>query len=100
MLMDRTEGSHMLPKERPPTKPGEILEEEFLKPLGITQSELAKRMSVPIQRVNTIISGKRAVTAETALKLSKVLGTSPNFWMNLQTNLDLWEAAKVLAEAC
>ncbi|MBL8635431.1 MAG: HigA family addiction module antidote protein [Myxococcales bacterium] len=89
----------MLPKERPPTRPGEILEEEFLKPLGLTQSELAKRMNVPIQRVNTIVTGKRAVTAETAIKLSRVLGTSPNFWMNLQTNFDLWTAARVLAEA-
>ena len=89
----------MLPKERPPTRPGEILEVEFLKPLGLTQSELAKRMNVPIQRVNTIVTGKRAVTAETAIKLSRVLGTSPNFWMNLQTNFDLWTAARVLAEA-
>lgn len=82
----------MLPRNRPPTGPGEILEEEFLKPMNLTQVELAKRMGVPIQRVNTVVTGKRAVTPETALLLSHVLGTSPEFWMNLQTNYDLWHA--------
>ena len=89
----------MLPKNRAPTSPGEILEEEFLKPMGLTQVELAKRMGVPIQRVNTVIAGKRSVTAETAILLSRALGTSPNFWMNLQTNLDLWQAENALAKA-
>lgn len=88
----------MLPKNRAPTSPGEVLEEEFLKPMGLTQVELAKRMGIPIQRLNTVVTGKRAVSAETAILLAGALGTSPNFWMNLQTNLDLWRAAQVLAK--
>lgn len=88
----------MLPKNRTPPSPGEILKEEFLKPMGLTQVELAKRMCVSIQRLNTVVTGKRAVTAETAILLAGVLGTSPNFWMNLQTNLDLWRAAHELAK--
>lgn len=84
----------MIPKNRAPTHPGIILEEEFLKPLAMTQVALAKKMSVPIQRVNTIITGKRGVTADTALLLAEVLGTSPEFWMNLQNRVDLWEAKK------
>ena len=67
--------------------------------MAMTQVELAKRMKVPIQRVNTVVTGKRAVTAETAILLSRVLGTSPNFWMNLQTNHDLWLAERSLAKA-
>lgn len=89
----------MLPTNRTPTRPGEILDEEFLKPIGLTQVELAKRMGVPIQRVNTVVTGKRAITAETAILLSRVLGTSPHFWMNLQTNYDLWQAEQALAKA-
>ena len=87
----------MLPTHRPPNPPGEILLEEFLKPLGMTQSALAERMGVPIQRVNTLINGKRAVTAETAILLARVLETSPEFWMNLQTGSDLWAAQRKLA---
>jgi len=82
----------MLPKNRRPTSPGEILLEEFLKPLAMTQVALAEKMGVPIQRVNTLINGKRGVTAETALKLARVLQMSPEFWMNLQTACDLWDA--------
>jgi len=63
----------MLPKNRPPTSPGEILLEEFLKPLGMTQLELSAKMKVPVQRVNTLINGRRAVTPETAILLSRVL---------------------------
>jgi antitoxin HigA-1 len=75
----------MLPKHRPPTTPGEILLEEFLKPKGMTQVKLAELMSVSIQRVNTLIAGKRRVTAETAILLARVFETSPELWMNLQT---------------
>lgn len=82
----------MIPKNRAPTSPGEILLEEFLKPMGITQTALAERMSVPLQRVNTLINGKRAVSADTALLLSEVFGTSPEFWMNLQAGRDLYDA--------
>jgi addiction module HigA family antidote len=78
--------------KRRPTLPGEMLLEEFLRPGGITQVELAARMGVPIQRVNGVISGRRAVTAETAILLSRALGTSPVLWLNLQVAVDLWEA--------
>lgn len=82
----------MLPKNRPPTTPGEILLEEFLIPMGMTQTELAKKTGMTLVRVNTLINGKRAVTAETALLLAKVIGNSPEFWMNLQNRVDLWNA--------
>lgn len=84
----------MLPKNRPPTPPGEMLLEEYLKPRGMTQVELAARMSVPIQRVNTIVNGKRGITAETAILLSEALNTSPELWMGLQANHDLWHALR------
>jgi antitoxin HigA-1 len=84
----------MLPKNRPPTPPGEMLLEEYLKPRGISQVELATRMGVPIQRVNTIINGKRGITAETAILLSEALNTSPELWMGLQANRDLWHALR------
>jgi addiction module HigA family antidote len=89
----------MIPKNRKPTHPGEILLEEFLKPMGMSQLELARRMGVPIQRVNTIINGKRDMTAETAILLSRVLKTSSQFWMNLQVALDLYEAQQQLEHA-
>jgi addiction module HigA family antidote len=78
--------------KRRPTTPGEMLLEEFLKPAGITQVALAAKMRVPIQRVNGIISGRRAVTAETAILLSRALGTTPELWLNLQVATDLWDA--------
>jgi addiction module HigA family antidote len=84
----------MIPKNRAPTSPGEILLEEFLTPMGITQTALAEKMSVPLQRVNTLINGKRAVSADTALLLSEIFGTSPEFWMNLQTARDLYDARR------
>lgn len=83
----------MLPKKRIPVHPGEVLLEEFLKPSGMTQQELASKMKVPIQRVNTLINQKRGVTPETAILLSGIFKTTPQFWMNLQTNHDLMEAA-------
>jgi addiction module HigA family antidote len=78
--------------KRRPTTPGKMLLEEFLEPAGITQVALAAKMRVPIQRVNGIISGRRAVTAETAILLSRALGTTPELWLNLQVALDLWDA--------
>jgi len=69
--------------------PGEILEEEFLKPMGITQYRLAKDISVPPRRINEIIKGKRAITADTALRLGKYFGVAAQFWLNLQTHYDL-----------
>ncbi len=82
----------MLPTNRAPSTPGEILLEEFLKPMGITQLALAAKLGVPIQRVNSLIKGRRAVTADTAWKLADQFKMSPQFWMNLQTNYDLWLA--------
>jgi addiction module HigA family antidote len=89
----------MIPKNRKPTHPGEILLEEFLKPVGMSQVELAKKMGVPIQRVNTLINGKRDMTAETAILLSRVLKTSSEFWMNLQVSYDLYEAQRAMDAA-
>ena len=89
----------MTPNRRKPIHPGEILLQEFLEPMGLSQVELARRMGVPIQRVNTLINGKRDITAETAILLSRVLKTSPEFWMNLQDALDLYEAREHLAHA-
>jgi len=86
----------MLPKHRKPTHPGEILLEEFLKPKGISQVEFAKTLGVPVQRINTLVNGKRGITAETALLLARELGTSPEFWMNLQNARNLYEASKTL----
>jgi addiction module HigA family antidote len=83
--------------KRRPTPPGEMLLEEFLRPAGITQVELAARMGVPIQRVNAVIAGRRAVTAETAILLSRALGTTPALWLNLQVAVDLWDAEHRLA---
>ncbi|HVO31546.1 MAG TPA: HigA family addiction module antitoxin [bacterium] len=76
-------------RKRIPTHPGEVLLEEFLRPLGLTQVEFARRIGVSLQRLNEIINGKRSVTAETAWLLSSALRTTPEFWMNLQTAHDL-----------
>jgi addiction module HigA family antidote len=95
IITDVREGeSALLPNKRPPTPPGEILLYEFLEPLGITQTEFARRLGIPIQRINTIINGRRAVTAETALLLAAALQTTPEFWLNLQRNHDLWHARR------
>lgn len=79
---------------RPPTHPGEMLLEEFLKPLGLSQAEAATRMQMTTNRLNEIVRGKRGVTADTAWRLSVLLGTSPELWMNLQVSWDLWHAAQ------
>jgi addiction module HigA family antidote len=76
---------------REPFGPGEILQEEFLQPAGLTQGELAELMGVPRRRVNEIIRGRRAVTPDTAMRLAKVFKTSPEYWLNLQMRLDLWQ---------
>lgn len=82
----------MIPDKRIPSHPGEILAEEFLGPLGITQVAFAEHIGVPLQRVNEIIRGRRGVTPETAWLLGQALGTSPQFWINLQVNHDLANA--------
>ena len=78
----------------PNIHPGEILLEEFLEPMGISQNRLARAMGVPPRRINEIVHGKRAVTADTALRLARALGTSEQFWMGLQADYDLEEARK------
>ena len=82
----------MLPSERVPTHPGEILKEEFLDPLDLTQVALAAHIGVPVQRINEIIRGKRGITPETAWLLAQALGTTAQFWVNLQANYDLASA--------
>lgn len=79
----------MLPTNRIPTHPGEILLEEFLVPMNISQVAFAAHIGVPTQRVNEIVRGKRGVTPETAWLFAEALGTSPEFWINLQSNYDL-----------
>ena len=79
----------MLPRKRVPTHPGETLLEDFLKPLGVTQVALAEHLGIPVQRINELVRGKRGVTPETAWLLAGALGTTPEFWINLQTQHDL-----------
>lgn len=91
-ITTRQEVRRRLPKQRPPTHPGEMLLEEFLKPLGISQSELAVRLGVSFPRLNEIVRGRRSVTPDTALRLARVLGMSADFWLGLQQDWDLWHA--------
>jgi len=79
----------MAGKKLPPIHPGEILLEEFLKPLALSQYRVAKAMSVPARRINEIVQGKRSITADTALRLSRFFGTTDRFWLNLQARYDL-----------
>ena len=81
-------------KKLPNVHPGEILLEEFLKPMDISQNRLARAMGVPPRRINEIVHGKRSVTADTALRLSHALGTTEQFWMGLQADYDLEEVRK------
>ncbi len=84
-----------LPKDRSPTHPGEILLEEFLKPYGLTQKELARRIGVSYPRVNELVRGRRDVTPDTALRLGRLFGTTPEFWLNLQQAYDLYKARQL-----
>ena len=83
-----------LPTELPPTPPGEMLLEEFLKPLGISQSAFAIRLGVSFPRLNEIVRGHRSVTPDTALRLAQVTGMSADFWLGLQLDWDLWHALR------
>jgi addiction module HigA family antidote len=76
--------------------PGDILLEEFLSPLGMSQVEAARRMGIPLNRLNEVIRGKRGITADTALRLARLLDTSPEFWMSLQAASDLYQANRRL----
>ena len=88
-----TDGGFDMKRDMPPVHPGEILLEDFLKPLGITQYRLAKSISVPQRRIGEIVAGKRALTADTALRLARFFGTDAQSWVNLQAHYDL-EIAK------
>ena len=83
-----------IPTHRAPTLPGEMLLEEFLRPMGLTQRELADAIRVPYQRINEIINGRRGITPSTALRLGKFFGISADFWMNLQLRWDLYFVQK------
>ena len=84
----------MLPTHRPPTHPGEMLLEEFFKPLGVSQVEAAHRMKIPFQRLNAIINGRRAVSADTALLLEGLTRWDAQIWPTLQAKWDLWHALR------
>jgi len=88
-----------VPTDRAPTHPGEMLREEFLVPMKLTQRELADAIRVPYQRVNEIVRQKRGVTPGTALRLARYFGTSAGFWMNLQLRWELYHAQRDEAEA-
>jgi len=85
-------------KELPPVHPGEVLMEEFLKPMGLSQNRLALDIGVPPRRINEIVLGKRSITADTALRLARYFGNSPQFWLGLQRDYDLDIAAEGLGE--
>jgi antitoxin HigA-1 len=82
-----------------PVHPGEILREEFLKPMGISQYQLAKAIEVPLTRIAAIVKGQRAISADTALRLARYFGTGERFWLNLQAHYDLEVAKDALGEA-
>lgn len=84
----------MLPKNRPPTHPGEMLLKEFLEPQEISQTQLARHLNWPFARLNEIVKGKRSVSADSALALGEALGTGPEFWLNLQRDWDLWHSLR------
>ena len=83
-----------VPSHRAPTHPGEMLNQEFLKPMGLTQRALANAIQVPYQRINEIVNGKRGITPSTALRLAKYFGMSADFWINLQVRWDLYYATQ------
>ncbi len=86
-----------IPTHRPPTHPGEMLLEEFLSPMGLTQRELAEGIRVSYQRVNELVNGRRGITPATALRLAKFFGTTPDLWMNMQLRWDLYHAQQAEA---
>lgn len=86
-----------IPTHSEPTHPGEMLLEEFLRPMGLTQRELADGIRVPYQRVNELVNGRRGITPSTAVRLAKFFGTTPDLWMNLQLRWDLYHAQETEA---
>lgn len=88
-----------IPTHREPTHPGEVLLEEFLNPMGLTQRQLAEGIRIPYQRVNELVNRRRGITPGTALRLARFFGTSPDLWMNLQLRWDLYHAQEAEAQA-
>lgn len=88
-----------IPKYREPIHPGEMLLEEFLEPMNITQRELSKALHVPYQRINEIVNGRRGITPGTALRLARYFGMSEDFWMNMQLRWDLYRAKRTEEKA-
>ena len=86
-----------IPQNRPPTHPGEILREDFLGPYGMTQTDLAERLGISFPRVNEIVNGRRGITPDTAIRLSRLFGTTPEFWLNGQLEWDLWHAQRAIS---
>lgn len=86
-----------IPTHREPTHPGEMLLEEFLTPMGLTQRDLADGIRVPYQRINELVNGRRGITPSTAIRLAKFFGTTPDLWMNLQLRWDLYHAQEAEA---
>lgn len=84
----------MLPKNRPPTHPGEILLKDFIEPLSLSQKELALHLGWAYARLNEIVNGRRGISADSALSLADAFNMEPEFWLNLQRNWDLWHAIK------
>lgn len=87
-----------LPKKRKPVHPGEVLHEEFLLPLNVSQAQFARHLGWTYAKLNEIIHGKRGITPTTSIELAMALGTTPVFWMNLQMYYDLWEAEQKVSE--
>jgi addiction module HigA family antidote len=85
-------------RDFPPIHPGEVLLEEFLQPMGISQYQLAKTIGVPARRINEIVHGKRAITPDTGLRMSRAFGLGPNFWITMQSRYDLEVAKEQLEE--
>lgn len=95
--MITTRGDAMKAKKLPAVHPGEILQEEFMEPLGLSQNALARALKVPPRRINELVHGKRSVSVDTALRLARYWDTTPDFWLNLQTHYDLVVAGEELA---
>lgn len=89
----------MIPTHRAPTAPGEVLREEFILPFKMTQGDFAQRIGVPTETVNRIVNGKRGISPEMALRLAAALGTTPQFWLNLQAACDLFDAREKSADS-
>lgn len=87
-------GADLARMRRPPTHPGEVFEEEYRKPSGISQAEAARRMGMSTNRLNEIVAGKRSVTAETAVLFGALSGTDPRIWLHMQADYDLWHALR------